>query len=473
MFKKKFFYFCLTVLLLSGFWMANPHPVEAATFINNGHIPADQIINDDVFIKGVQVLVEGTVNGTIFASGETVIFAPTAIINGDVFAAGQKINFAEGSKVDGSLMLGAQYITLAGTVSQSVYAGSATIDVGDTAVINRNLFYGGFDLTAEEGSDVKRNLYAGVYQAFLNGDIQQNALIGAGAIELAGTIGQNATFDVGDSDTATDFTSYFPIFSEPGMPAATTPGLRISEKAKIGGKLTYTSSIPQDSAIQAQPAGGIVYQTPVVDQQDNPPSNIVINTQDAGSNRVRKAGREFISLLLLGALALWLIPNVLKNTSEKARAKPLEAAGIGLLALIVVYAGAVLVVGLIILAAVIFGFISIGGLAGPILAIGFSALGLFMAVFSLMVSYGSKLVVAYLVGRLIMKSLAPNATHQAIWSLLAGILVYVLLHAIPFVGWLFAAAATLIGLGAMWSMLRTLRKPASGQPVETISEIAS
>ncbi len=47
------------------------------------------------------------------------------------------------------------------------------------------------------------------------------------------------------------------------MPEALPAGLSISPEAVIAGKLTYTSPVEYASAIQNQPAGGVVYRTPV------------------------------------------------------------------------------------------------------------------------------------------------------------------------------------------------------------------
>jgi len=80
---------------------------------------------------------------------------------------------------------------------------------------------------------------------------------------------------------------------------------------------------------------------------------------------------------------------------------------------------------------------------------------LVIAAFGLLVSYGSKLVVAYLVGRLLLKWLAPKFTGHAFWPMLIGVLLYTFLRAIPLgFGWVIGVLVTLIGLGAMWLYYR-------------------
>jgi hypothetical protein len=87
--------------------------------------------------------------------------------------------------------------------------------------------------------------------------------------------------------------------------------------------------------------------------------------------------------------------------------------------------------------------------------LGFAALAFAFSIFMLLVSYGAKLVIAYLVGRLILAQF-HYADHR-IWALVVGVLVMVLATSIPILGGLIGLGATLVGLGAMWIVLRERR----------------
>ena len=65
-------------------------------------------------------------------------------------------------------------------------------------------------------------------------------------------------------------------------------------------------------------------------------------------------------------------------------------------------------------------------------------------------NYGSKLVVSFLVGRWLVGKIAPQAAGSKVWPLLVGVVLYVFLSAIPFLGWLIGLVVTLVGMGAMW-----------------------
>jgi hypothetical protein len=136
----------------------------------------------------------------------------------------------------------------------------------------------------------------------------------------------------------------------------------------------------------------------------------------------------------------------------------LPALGWGMVSVLVVYLGAFLVTGLILAGAIFFGIVTLGELAWVILSVGFSSMGLFLAGFGLLVSYGSKLVVAYLVGKLLLNWLAPKYEGSAFWPLAIGVLIYTFLRAIPFgFGLVISVIVTLIGLGAMWLYYKDYR----------------
>lgn len=169
--------------------------------------------------------------------------------------------------------------------------------------------------------------------------------------------------------------------------------------------------------------------------------------------------RNLVTLLILGGLALWLLPTALKRTVDAAKQAPAASAGYGLLTVIVGYIGAAVVGVLILGVGLLLTAVTLGGLSGIVFGMGFSGLTLLVMLFSLLVVYGSKLVVGYLVGDWIMGCIAPNASGHNVWAMLIGIVIYVILRAIPILGWIIALVVTIIGVGAMWLAYRNWRKP--------------
>ncbi|MEA2007645.1 MAG: polymer-forming cytoskeletal protein, partial [Chloroflexota bacterium] len=372
-------------------------------------------------------------------------------INGDLIATGSIITI--NGTVKGSLVAAGQTIILNGTVEGSIYSGSSTFTLGNEASVGRNFFYGGFNLTTEAGSVVDRDLLVGAYQALLAGEIGRDVKAGVGALELNGKIGGDVTADV---DAPNGETQIMPFYGgPPGVETIVPAGIRVSEGAEIGGKLTYNSPAEQAIAIQASPGDGVEFtltEMPDTTVPQKSPAAIV-------GHWMLKRLQEFITLLVLGALAVWQLPQLFNKVTDTVQAEPLPATGWGLVVIVIGYIGALLVGGLILAAGIFFGIITLGGLAKTVLGVGFSGLALIIAVFGLLVAYVSKLVVAWAGGKLILQKLAPQYEDHKVWPLVVGVLIYVLLRSIPILGRIIGILVTMAGMGAMWLLYRSEQAP--------------
>jgi hypothetical protein len=237
--------------------------------------------------------------------------------------------------------------------------------------------------------------------------------------------------------------------------------LRVAEEARIGGKLTYRSPVEQAGAIAAKPEGGVEFV--LSERQASAPTGARAAALAFWKWLVGRA-RELITLLLLGALALWRLPALCDRLSALVGKKPFPALGWGALVAVVGYGGAFAVGLVVLLAGILMLVLTLGGLSGVVFGLGFSALGLALAAFSFLVSFASKLVVAYLVGVLVAGKLGPRLAESRGWALVIGVVLYVIAAGLPFIGWLVALLATLLGLGAMWLAYRE-RRVAAPAPV--------
>ena len=164
--------------------------------------------------------------------------------------------------------------------------------------------------------------------------------------------------------------------------------------------------------------------------------------------------REFLTLVLLGALAVWLIPSVLTRTAGTLRAKPLPSLGWGFLVLVMGLIGLVTAFFLVIMLGLAIGVVTLFGLMGVIFSIGFSATGLATAVFLALAQYGSKLVVALLIGDWFLRLFRKDYSASSFWPLLLGIVMMVMVDALPILGTLVGFFVALFGLGAIWLVFR-------------------
>jgi hypothetical protein len=442
--------------------------VSAAEFPKGEIIPSGETIEDDVFITGTNVVIDGNVNGMLFASGSTVTLNGKVV--GDVLLAGEKIVVSDTAIIDGNLFIAGADLTLNGQVTGSVFGGSTAMQLGATAKIGRNMFYGGYSLSTTAGSLVSKDLFVGGYQALLSGAVTRDLTFGGAAVELNSTVGRNATLDVGKVDTsaqATSFMSFNPYISR-YVATTVQPGIRVSSSAKIGGKLTYTSSIDETSQLTSVTSGTVVYQTPVPQQNAKPRTGNMGNVKNFDNRSIPgiimgaaalSIARNFLRLFALGVLALWLLAKPFKKLADAVYAEPLKSIGWGFVLIAVGFLAALIVPLVFILVGILLGFLSLGSLIffwfvilGVALMLAFILF--FFAIFTL-----SKVIAAYLFGKWLMRGLFKQESEKPWLSLLFGVFLFVLIQAIPIIGWLASLTATLIGAGAFWLVYLT-KKPA-------------
>lgn len=431
--------------------------VSAAEFPKGETIPADEVIDDDVFISGENVIIDGTINGMLFATGSKVTLNGTVI--GDVLLMGETVVVSDTAVIDGNLFIAGADLTVNGQVSGSIFGGSSAMDLGASGQVGRNLFYGGVSLSTAQGSRVSKDLYAAGYQAILSGAIDRDLSFAGAAIEINNTIGRDATLDVGDVEEASQSNSWmsFNPYISRYVDTTIQPGIRVSDTASIGGKLIYTSSVDVTSKLDAVTTGSIVYQTPVPYETQQRGYKGDVKEFDRRSIPGALFGaaalnvvRNFIKLFALGALALWLLAKPFKKLADAAYADPLKSIGWGFVLVAIGFMAIFIIPLTFVLVGILLGFLSLGslvyfwfGILGTILLLAFMVF--FFAVFTL-----SKVLAAYLFGKWLMKSLFKQETEKPWLSLLLGVVVYVVIRAIPIVGWLAALTATLFGMGAFW-----------------------
>ena len=401
----------LALIGLLAFSIATP--TEAAEFRGGDRlvIEAGEVIDDDLFVAGDRVEINGTVKGDLFVTGSEVA------VNGTV---------------EGSLFIAGQILSVDGQVDGSLYSGGYALRVGPEASIGRNLFSGGFSLTTEPGSTVGRDLYAGGYQAILSGDVGRDVSVGVGALELNGTVGGDLNAEVSSSGEAAPPTT-------PGMPGTVpviAPGFRMAERAQVDGALNVTETTSSMSQ-ERQGAFGL--------------------SQEASS----RVG-EFIAMLIIGGIILYFGSNMVQQTSDNIQQRPLPSLGWGLLLFALFLIAVPMVAVMVVLLAFLLGLLTLGNLLGITMSLGIAALAFFATGFIFVVSLITKIVVAYLIGRFLLDRFATQMAEGFGKNFLAfvmGAFIYEIVRAIPFgIGWLVGVIVTLLGLGAIYYFLRE-RKP--------------
>ena len=407
------------ILLLAGLLAI---PAEAAEFRSGDTVTIgpNEVINDDLWVSAGTVIMNGTVNGDLWVTGGQVRINGT--VNGSLFFAGQSL-------------------ALQGRVIGSLYAAGSLVTLGPRAAVARNAYFLGLALTARPGSSVARDLLAAGSQARLDGTVIRNASFAGSALDINGTVGGDVRARVGAPNQQT----WVPPFTGPDTPALAPAGLRVGPRAQIGGRLIYTSPVDQSANIKSLPRGGVVF------RQEQ---RRILTPGQAAARWALGWFREFVTLLALGALALWGFGAPLTALADKLRDRPWRSLGWGILIVIIGYAAALAAAIAILIVGGILAALTLSGLALAVLGGAGAAWALGLAVFLLAVAYGSKIVVSYLLGKLVLQRLAGMPGEQHIWLLLVGVAIFSLLRSIPYAGWFIDLLAALFGLGAIYLVFR-------------------
>jgi len=186
-----------------------------------------------------------------------------------------------------------------------------------------------------------------------------------------------------------------------------------------------------------------------------------INANGIDTERLAEWGldllRQFGLLLVLGLIVTWLLQKPLIQAAQVLRSRPLYSLGYGLLGLFIlanVTLAALLVASLVFVLGLWIGFLGFWDFTLAFWLFSFSSLGVFLALLWMLVTYGTKLIVAFLVGTWLFEKLAPKTNLPKFLALVVGILIYALLRSIPMVGWVIGVLTIAWGLGAVWVAYR-------------------
>ena len=334
--------------------------------------------------------------GKVRRAGREVVIPAGETVQGDLIASAGTVRVD--GRVDGDLVASGGQVIVAGTVT-----GDALIGAGSTTV------------SGEVGGDLR----AGTGQARIEGRVNEDVLLGAGQATVASgsQIGGDLIFATGRMQMD-------------GAVAGSVLGST--------GNYTRGGSVADSEQVNlAEPAG-----------EERAPTL---------ADRVLDALRRYVSILVVGLLLLWLLPRLLRGAADSARNRPLPSLGVGVLGFIGVIVGLVLLLLVTILVAVVLGLLSLGSLTGITLFGGFLVAAIVVFLFVLAIAFVAQAVVGLALGRLVLRG-EGRSFPSAIGALALGVLVVVLVAAIPFVGGWIEALLVLLGLGALLLVARPGRR---------------
>jgi cytoskeletal protein CcmA (bactofilin family) len=388
-------------------------------------IDADEVIEDDLYVAANEFTLDGTVQGDLIVVGRSIEINGT--VTGDLFAA-------------------AQSVVLNGTIEDDVRMAGYALVVGGQAA--DDIIAAGLSLDLQAGANVGGDLAFAGYQARLTGDVAANAKVAAAAVELQGTIGGNVTLHLGDTQAAENMRTGWPY--APGMPAVpmVPVGLTIDPQARITGDLEYTATT--ETSI---PSGAVAGDTeftryvPEFDWEEKPAApSPALRT---GLWFLRQL-RLLVTLLLVGTVMMGFAPKWTSKLADIVRTRPLPSLGWGLVAIIAFVITMLLLIFATIFLPIVFGLLTLGGVALDLILLGGLVIGATGVGFGLVWSYVTRIAISLLLGQLIFKLFkSPAADHRWL-PMLLGVFIFVLITAIPVLRTIAIIATVLLGLGAFW-----------------------
>jgi hypothetical protein len=299
----------------------------------------------------------------------------------------------------------------------------------------------------------------------VNGAVQGDVIATGGQITINGTVGGHVRA-AGGQVTVTGSVAK-DVLAAGGQ-------VTLSPSGKVGGDLISSGGqLALDGAVTGSATGsaGSYSRTGSVGGTDS----IVVSQTDRGpilppSNPVLDALRQFVAVLVIGLIALWLWPRAMRAAESAVRERPLPALGIGLVSLIGYFIAIVAIVVVAFVLAVALAALGFGALLGIDLFAAFvAAAGLTLA-FVLTVGFLADAIVGLALARLVFSrtgstgrlgaadgSIADAPLRTDRWAdfvpFVVGVAIVVIVTSLPVVGGLAKFIVILFGLGALvWAL---------------------
>jgi len=397
-------------------------------------IPAGEVVEDDLYLFGNTITIDGTVKGDVIAFGGIITIGQTGVVEEDLTAAGQSV-------------------IVNGQVQDDARIAGAVLLLDSSGIVGDDLIGAGYSLEARPGSQIGKDVVFGGGQAILAGEVGGDVHVGANSLVISGSIAGDVNAELGSAKDMPDFSPFGFMPNIPQIPSAPS-GLTVQAGAQIGGDLNY-SSVQEASIPAGAVAGNTSHQIPEVPEpEEKPQIKIETKREVDGFTRIARWFfsnlRGFLALLVVGLLMVWLFPRFINTSVEALRTKPWPSLGWGFVSLIAFFVVVMALIAIVIILTIFLGIITLGELVGMTLWSGFLALSAFLFAVVFAITYISKIIVSFLVGRWIVSQIKPEWAEKPWLPLIVGVIIFAILASIPWLGNLFAFGVILFGLGALW-----------------------
>jgi cytoskeletal protein CcmA (bactofilin family) len=339
---------------------------------------------------------------------------------GGKFRTGDSVEVRAGETFDDNLYAFAGTIEVDGTLDGDLVAAGGSISIDGTVTGDVTVTGGQLTVNGEVGGDIR---FAGG-QLQVDGPVEGDIAVVGGSVDLDGDVGSDVLFGAG--------------------------------QVNIGG----------DVAGQIYGGAGDYDRTGTVVGPEDVTVDVGEDEEPTVADRALGGLYRFIALFLVGALVLLVLRRPLETVLTRARQRPGASLLFGLIALAAVAALLVVSIVLGIIWSIAFGLSGLGLLVGTYWFVIFVMWVLVAFALFLLVVYAAPIVTAMTGARLVL------AGRDNVWvqlgALALGLVVYLAVTAIPFVGWLIGAVAVVLAAGAIVLATRNFRvstvEPVTSEP---------
>jgi hypothetical protein len=334
---------------------------------------------------------------------------------------GSEVTIATGQTVDHDLYVFGGTVISNGTINGDVVVAGGNIDINGPVSGDIVAAGGRVSINGNVGGAVR---VAGG-QVSVNGNVTRDVAVAGGQLSVDGKVGQDLIVGAGQLTLA-------------GAVAGSTAG-------SAG---TYAKS-------------GTVGGTDSITVTGNQPAPIVRR------NPVLDAIRQFIAVLIVALVVMWIAPRLFANSEERVRREPIPSLAWGVLACIGYFVAVILLLIVVIIVAVGLGALGFGALLGIDLLGGFVAISGLTLAFIIGVGFLADAVVGLAIGRLLAGQMTRRTTTETPtgtvttttvagdrWAdlgvLALGVAIVVIVTSLPVIGGWVKLIVAFVGLGALW-----------------------
>lgn len=426
-------------------------------------LPAGETLEDNLFVGAETVRIEGRLDGDLFAGAQSVIIEGE--VTGNVFVGASYVEVGEEARIDGDVFGGATVLDIGGRLADDAFLGGYLITLREGAVVGGDLMAGGYAIDLQAGSAVDRQVYAGGNQVALDGTIGSDAFVAGAAVEVDGEIDGDLDVTHASPGAAPQAPPAFmtrswrnnlPEGADVAWPDPAAPGLRFGSEALVTGDLQTRSGS------EVSPPDGVV--TGRVDFEEVTEPGAATSPAAARSAAEQATSwlvgfmKEYLALLLVGALAVAIAPGALGAGARALGRKPLPSTGWGCLSLLLVPVALLVLAMALFLAVVVLAVASLGDTLGTLVLSLATLTGVSLTAGVYLLSWLALVAVGLWLGR----TLLGGRAGEGPWlSLAAGLFPIALLVTLPIVGGLLRILLVSLGIGGFVLSLYQRRAGAS------------